>query len=51
MYPISFIYVWTTFKHQVQGLHASKKMKIFLVLAGQKYISGTNRATNEQLKI
>ena len=29
MYPISFIYVWTTFEHQVQNLYASRKFQIF----------------------
>ena len=28
MYPISFIYVWTTFEHQVQNLYASQKGQI-----------------------
>ena len=30
VYPISFIYVWTTFKHQVQDLYAPQNVLVFL---------------------
>ena len=29
VYPISFIYVWTTFKHQVQDLYAPQNVLVF----------------------
>ena len=36
LYPISFIYFWTTFEHQVLS-------------GGRKHVSGTSMATNEQV--
>ena len=47
VYPISFIFVWTTFKHQIPDLCAFPKFQIFLVFGVQKHISNTYRATND----
>ena len=42
-----FIYVWTTFEHQVRD--TDKKFNVLIVLAGLKHISGTGRATNNSV--
>ena len=47
--PVSFDYLWTIFEHQVNDINASQNFEDFLVFAGQKYISGARRATNEQV--
>ena len=46
LYPFSFIYILTTFEHQVPKMYASRKSQIFFVVyAGQKHISLLGRAT------
>ena len=49
MYPVPFIF-FTTFEYQVQDLYVYTKNQVFLASAGQKQISGTNRATKEQVQ-
>ena len=50
LYPVSFIYVWATFEHQVHDLYAFRKIQVFLIFTGQKHISGISRASNEQVQ-
>ena len=51
LWPVSLIYVSTKFEHQVNDMYASQKVQgFFLVFAGQKHISGTRRASNEQVQ-
>ena len=48
LYSYSFIYVLTTFEHQVSEISASRK-SFFLVFAGQKHTSLLGRATIDRL--
>ena len=36
LYPISFIYVWTTFEHQVQHIYESQKFQVFYGFRGSE---------------
>ena len=48
--PVSFIYVGTNFEHQVKDIYMHlKNFNLYLIFAVHKQISGTTRATNEQL--
>ena len=47
VYPVSFIFVWTTFKHQIPDLCAIPKFQYFLVFGVQKHISNTYFAIND----
>ena len=48
--PVSFIYVGTSFEHQVKDINMHlKNFKFYLTFAVRKQISGTTRATNKQV--
>ena len=42
-YPISFIYVWATFEHELQDLYASQKVQVFPSLGRPKSLFGHAR--------
>ena len=48
--PVSFIYVRTTFEHQVQDMYASQTVQAFSSPPqATKHISDTSRSTNQHV--